>query len=150
MRSSKLNPLIGLAVILIAALACNKSFTTANISSVKISKDKSATSETSTFAPSDTVYVVAQISNTSDTHKVTSRILYDDVKGQDAGKLVPGGDTTIDVPGAATATFTLSPPGPGWAGGKYKVEVTMKDDEGKQIDQKTVSLSVSGSSDVAP
>ncbi len=150
MRNSKLNPLIGLAVILIVALACNKSFTTANISSVKVSKDKSAASETSTFASSDTVYVVADISNTSDKHKVTNRILYDDVKGQDAGKLVPGGETTIDVPGAATATFTLSPPGSGWAGGKYKVEVTMKDDEGKQIDQKTGSFSVSGSSDVAP
>lgn len=148
MRSSKLNPLIGLALILIAALACNKSFTTANISSVKISKDRSAAAENSTFAPSDTVYVVAAISNTSDTHKVTNRILFDD--GAESGKPVPGGETTIDVPGAAAATFTLSPPGAGWAGGKYKVEVTMKDADGKQIDQKTGSFSVSGSSDVAP
>jgi hypothetical protein len=142
MRSSKFHSLLGLAAIVVAALACNASFTTANISSLKVSKDKSASSETSTFAPGDTVYAVAQISNTSDTHKVTSRILFDD--GADAGKPVPGAETTIDVPGAAAATFTLSPPASGWAAGKYKVEVTMKDDAGKQVDQKTSSFTVSG------
>ncbi|HEY0547710.1 MAG TPA: hypothetical protein VGC91_20175 [Pyrinomonadaceae bacterium] len=142
MRSSKFNLLLGLAVIVVAALACNSSFTTANISSLKISKDKSASSETSTFAPGDAVYVVAQISNTSDTHKVTSRVLFDD--GADSGKPVPGTETTIDVPGAAAATFTFTPPASGWAAGKYKVEVTMKDDAGKQVDQKTGSFSVSG------
>lgn len=144
MHKSRWNFALGLGFILVAALACNYSFTTANISNVKVSKEKSAATETSSFGPNDTVYAVAQISNTSDKHKITGRILYDDVKGQDSGKPVPGAETTIDVPGAASATFTLSPPTVGWPNGKYKVEVTMKDDSGKQVDQKSVTFSVSG------
>lgn len=144
MHKSRSNLVLGLGFILVTVLACNYSFTTANISSLKVSKEKSAAAETSSFGPNDTVYAVAQISNTSDKHKVTGRILYDDVKGQDSGKLVPGAETTIDVTGAAAATFTLSPPPVGWPNGKYKVEVTMKDEAGKQIDQKTTTFNVSG------
>jgi hypothetical protein len=133
-----------MGVVLLVALACNWSATTANISSFKVSKDKSAASENSSFAPNDTVYAVAQISNTSDKHKVTSRILFDDVKGQESGAPVPGAETTIDVPGAAAATFTLSPPSVGWPNGKYKIEVIMKNEDGKQIDQKSATFTVSG------
>jgi uncharacterized protein YdeI (BOF family) len=90
MHKSRSNFVLGLGLILVAALACNYSFTTANISSVKVSKEKSAATETSSFGPNDTVYTVAQVSNTSDKHKVTGRILYDDVKGQTSGSAVPG------------------------------------------------------------
>jgi hypothetical protein len=141
-RSSKYYSLLGLAAVVLAALACNASFTTANLSGVKVSKEKGG-SETSTFDANDTVYVAADISNTSDTHKVTAKLMTDD------GKPVPGAETTIDVPGATTATFTFTPPG-SWAGGKYKVEVTMKDASGKQVDQKTGSFTVSGAAPVAP
>jgi hypothetical protein len=142
----KLNSLLGLAVILLAALACNYSFTTANIGSLKVSKYKNAAMETSVFEPRDAVYVVAQISNTSDQHKVTSRVLYEDVQGQASGKLVPGADTTIDVPGAAAATFTLAPSSSGWEPGRYKVEVTLKNEDGKLLDQKTTVFTVEGES----
>lgn len=146
MRSSKLNFFFSIGCLLLAALACNYSFTTANISSLKISKDKSASSEDSSFDSNSAIYIVAQVSNTSDKHKVTARVLYDDVKEQKSGDLVPGSETTVEVPGAAAATFTLTPPSSGWPGGKYKVEITMKDDSGKQVDQKTGSFSVSGAS----
>lgn len=144
MRSSKSNLILSLACLLVATLACNFSATTANLSSLKVSKEKSASTETSTFAPNDTVYIVAQVSNTSDKHKVTSRILFDDVQGESSGTPVQGAEVTIDVPGAAAATFTLTPPVSGWPGGKYKVEVTMKDENGKQIDQKTTGFTVTG------
>ncbi|MBV9957774.1 MAG: hypothetical protein JO360_05100 [Acidobacteria bacterium] len=136
MRSKRSSSLLALAAIVLAALACNASFTTANISGLKISKEKGG-SETSTFGAGDTVYVAADIANTSDKHKVTAKLMTDD------GKPVPGAETTIDVPGAATANFTFTPPG-NWEAGKYKVEVTMKDDSGKQVDQKSGSFTVSG------
>ena len=55
MRTKRLNSALGLGVLLAFALACNFSASTANISSLKVSKDKAASQETSTFAPTDTV-----------------------------------------------------------------------------------------------
>lgn len=146
MCQSKLNLLISLGCLLAVTLACNYSFTTANLSSLKLGKDKSANTETSNFDSSSTIYAVAQISNTSDKHKATCRVLFEDVEGQKSGELVPGSETTLDVPGAAEATFTLTPPASGWQGGRYKIEVTMKNEDGKQIDQKSATFTVTGAS----
>lgn len=132
------------AITLLAAIAmaCNFSATTANISSIKLGKDKAVSSETSTFAPSDAVYGVAAISNSPGKVKVKGVVMFDDVAGQSAGP-VPGADATVDLPSSGTATFTFTPPSSGWPSGKYKLEVTMTDDSGKQVDQKTASFSVS-------
>ncbi|MDT4955155.1 MAG: hypothetical protein QOJ02_3293, partial [Acidobacteriota bacterium] len=51
MRRNRLYLALGLGMILIAASAC--SFTTAHISSFKLSKDKEGTAEATTFAPGD-------------------------------------------------------------------------------------------------
>jgi hypothetical protein len=47
------------------------------------------------------------------------------------------------LPGSGTATFTFTPPTVGWPAGKYKLEITMTDDNGKQVDQKTATFTVS-------
>src|SRR5215210_5333258 len=100
MRTNRWNLVLALGLMLSAVLACNFSATTANISSLKLGKDESAKTEANEFKPSDVVYAVAQISNTSDKHKVKARVVYDDVRGQSAGKVVPGLETSLDVPGA--------------------------------------------------
>lgn len=146
MRTKRWNFVVALGLMLGVVLACNFSFTTANISSLKLGKDEDIKTETSDFKPSDVVYAVAQVSNTSDTHKVKARVLYDDVQGQDSGKVVPGLETTLDVPGARPVVLNFTGPGRNWAPGRYKVEVTMSDKEGKQIDQKTATFNVSGGS----
>ncbi len=46
---------------LLLASACN--FSTAHISSVKLGKDKAVTQESATFAPTDTIYAIAEIGN---------------------------------------------------------------------------------------
>lgn len=146
MRTNRWNLVLALGLMLSAVLACSFSATTANISSLKLSKDEGAKTETSDFKPSDVVYAVAQISNTSDKHKVKARVLYDDVRGQDSGKVVPGLETSLDVPGAVPVTLNFTGPGKNWMAGRYKVEVTMSDDAGKQIDQKTATFTVTGGS----
>ena len=143
---NRLNLGLALGLMVFIALACNFSATTANISSLKLGKDESIKTETSDFKPGDVVYAVAQISNTSDKHKVKARVLYDDVKGQDSGKVVPGLETSLDVPGAVPVTLNFTGPGKSWMAGRYKVEVTMTDDAGKQIDQKTATFNVTGGS----
>jgi hypothetical protein len=147
MQTNRWNLALALGVILAAALACNYSFTTANVSKLKLGKDKDAKTEASSFGPNDTVYGVASISNTSDKHKVKIRLLYDDVKGQDSGKLFPGTEASSVFDGAGDVPLNFTPPAGGWANGRYKVEFTLYDEAGdKQVDQKTTTFNVSGAS----
>lgn len=142
MRRIRWNLLVASALLVGVALSCKFGATTANISSVKVGKDKPVSSETSTFAPSDTIYAVGTVSNSPGKVKVKGVVAFDDVSGQTAGP-VPGAEATVELPGSGTATFTFTPPTIGWPAGKYKIEVTMTDDNGKQVDQKTATFTVS-------
>ncbi|HYY56822.1 MAG TPA: hypothetical protein VE842_05775 [Pyrinomonadaceae bacterium] len=150
MRTNRWSLALALGLMLGVVLACSGSFTTANISSLKLGKDADIKTETSEFKPSDVVYAVAQISNTSDKHKVKARVLFDDVQGQDSGKVVPGLETSLDVPGARPVVLNFTGPGKNWANGRYKVEVTMSDDAGKEIDKESATFTVTGGRSGAP
>ena len=142
MRKTRWNLLVASALLVGIALGCNFSATTANISSLKLGKDKAVSSETSSFAPGDTIYAIGTVSNSPGKVKVKGVVAFDDVSGQTAGP-VPGAEATVDLPGSGTATFTFTPPTVGWPAGKYKLEITMTDDNGKQVDQKTATFTVS-------
>lgn len=129
-------------MLVIVALACNFSASTANISALKLGKDKAISQETTSFAPSDTIYAVATISNAPGKVKVKGRLVVDEVAGQESGP-VPGIEETLDLGGSGTATYTFTPPPNGWPKGKYKIEVIMMDEAGQQKDQKTASFTVS-------
>jgi hypothetical protein len=130
---------LSLGLVLIAGAGC--SFSTANMSSLKVGKDKTVAQETSSFGSADTIYAVAVISNAPDKVKVKGQLGVEDVPGQQKGP-IPGLETTIDLPGSGTATFTFSPPSDGWPKGKYTVEATMINEKGEQKDQKTTSFTV--------
>jgi hypothetical protein len=141
MRTNRWNLALGLGLILAVALACNFNFSTANIGSLKLGKNKDANPETTEFAPNDTVYAVAEISNVPGKVKVKGRAVIDDVPGQEAGKTIPGTEKELDMESSGTATFNYSATG-GWPAGKYKVEVTLLTDSGEQKDQKTATFTV--------
>ena|SRR5438105_4855839 len=140
MRKSILNSIVCAALLMVVVLAC--SFSTANLSSLKVGKDKAVSSETSTFAPNDTIYAIGTVSNVPGKVKVKGLIAFDDVAGQQPGP-VPGAETTVDLPSSGTATYTFTPPPNGWPKGKYKIEVTLLDDSGAQKDQKSATFTVS-------
>lgn len=142
MRTKRWDLTLGLGVLLVAALACNFSASTANISSLKLSKEKGATTETSAFAAADTVYAVATISNAPDKVKVKGRLSAVQVEGLDAGP-IPGGETTVDLPGSGTATFTFTPPGASWPPGRYKLDVEMLNEGGEKKDEESATFDVS-------
>ena len=141
MRTAKGGLAVSLGVLVFAALACNFSASTANISDLKLGKDQAATQTTSSFAPADTVYAVATISNAPGAVKVKGRLAIEDVAGEQTGP-IPGLEKTLDLPGSGTATYTFSPPPSGFPKGKYKVEVFMLNEAGEQKDQKSASFSV--------
>ena len=121
-------------------VAC--SYSTANISGLKLGKDKAVASETSSFAPNDTIYAVGTVANAPGAVKVKGLLAFEDVEGQQAGP-IPGLEKTLDLPGSGTATYSFTPPASGWPKGKYKIEVTLMDDSGVQKDQKTATFTVS-------
>ena len=141
MRTARGGLAVSLGVLVFAALACSFSASTANISDLKVSKDKAGAQPTSSFAASDTVYAVATISNAPGAVKVKGRLAFDEVEGAESGP-VPGAETTIDLPGSGTATFTFTPPSSGFPPGKYKVEVFMLNEAGEQKDQKSAGFTV--------
>ena len=141
MRTARGGLAVSLGVLVFAALACNFSASTANISDLKISKDKAATQTTSSFAATDTIYAVATVSNAPGAVKVTGRLVIEDVEGETAGP-IPGLEKTLDLPGSGTATYTFTPPPGGFPKGKYKVEVFMLNENGEQKDQKSASFTV--------
>lgn len=141
-RTKGWNLALGLGLLLAVALACKFSASTANISSLKVGKDKAVTQESSSFAPGDTVYAVAEISNAPDKVKVTARLVADDVEGISNGP-IPNSDVSVDLPGSGTATFNFKGPGGTWPKGKYKLEVKMLNEEGEQKDQKSADFNVS-------
>ena len=142
MRTARGGLAVSLGVLVFVALACNFSASTANISDLKVSKDKAAAQPTSSFAARDTVYAVATISNAPGAVKVKGRLAIVDVAGETAGP-IPGLETTLDLPGSGTATFTFTPPTSGFPPGKYKVEVFMLNESGEQKDQKSADFTVS-------
>lgn len=142
MRTNRVNLALCLGLLVLAGLACNYSASTANISDLKLGKDKDVSQATTTFATTDTVYAVATVSNAPGKVQVKGRLAIEDVEGEQAGP-IPGLEKTLDLEGSGTATYTFSPPPSGWPKGKYKVEVFMLDDQGQQKDQKSTSFSVS-------
>src|ERR1700694_3184668 len=119
MRTNRLNLALASGLLAIAVLACSAS--TANLSSLKLSTDKSGSPESSTFGPTDTIYAVGTVSNAPGKVKVKGRLVIEDVPGQQAGP-APGLEKTLELPSSGTATYTFTPPPDGWPKGKYKVE----------------------------
>ena len=141
MRTARGGLAVSLGVLVFAALACNFSASTANISDLKLAKDQAATQPTSSFAATDTVYAVATISNAPGAVKVKGRLVIENVEGEQSGP-IPGLEKTLDLPGSGTATYTFTPPQSGFPAGKYKVEVFMLNEAGEQKDQKSASFTV--------
>jgi hypothetical protein len=129
-------------LVLIGALSFACSFSTAHLSSLKIGKDRDVSREASTFAPNDTVYAVATVSNAPGKIKVKGQLAIEDVAGENAGP-IPGLEKTLELDGSGTATFTFTPPAAGWPKGKYKVEVLMMNEQGEQKDHKSASFTAS-------
>ena len=141
MRTARGGLAVPLGVLVFAALACNFSASTANISDLKLGKDQAASQQTSSFAATDTIYAVATISNAPGAVKVRGLLAIEDVEGEDKGP-IPGLEKTLDLPGSGTATYTFTPPAGGFPKGKYKVEVFMLNEAGEQKDQKSASFTV--------
>lgn len=126
----------GWMVTLLAAAAvagCEASFSTANISSAKLAKDKEGTQPTSVFAKTDKAfYCVVELANAVDDTRV--KAVWIAVKAEGSAP-----NYTIDQneirSGSATMHFELSKQS-AWPVGSYKVELYLDDKLDRTLDFK--------------
>jgi hypothetical protein len=137
---NKINTIIAIGVLVFIAMACNASFTTANISSFNIGKNEKADPPTTTFNVGEKVYVVAVVSNTSSKHKMRFKVFAENATGLKKGEEALTKD--IDFEGARPVYLYFDAAVPG----DFRAEATLLDDQGKEIDKKSGTFSIKGNS----
>jgi len=109
----------GAAVLLLvlSALACQVSVSTARLDNVKLYKDPDRQTKTTGYAPGDTFYCILDLKNAPD--DTTVKATWSSVSAS--------GDTLIDeyelTTGSGVLTFQLTPPEAGWPKGNYRVDL---------------------------
>lgn len=139
----RINSTIVLAVVMLAALAC--SFSTANLSEIKFGKDKDGGGAGTSFKPGDEIFAITSVNNAMGKNKVKFRVLFDKVEGSQSGAVAYKLDTTTDVEGSRPIWFNFSNP-EGFIPGTYKTEVVLMGEDGKELDRKTGSFTITGES----
>lgn len=123
--------LVLLFVVALSLAACEFSASTANIRSATLTRDEAGTEPATTFAPTETFYLIVDLANAPD--DTTVRAVWYAV---DVGDVAPP-NTLIDeaelTTGSGTVTFNLSPDGQ-WALGTYKVELYLNGELDQTLD----------------
>lgn len=128
-----------LAFAVLAAAACN--FSTANLSSLKLSKDKEGKSEATSFKSGDTLYGKALVANNPGKVKVKLYLVANDVKGLNKGETLKGSEVSVDVDGDGAASYTV-PVSEGFPAGTYTLNADMMNDSGEKKDSKTANVTI--------
>ena len=127
------------AMLFLMIQACNVS--TANMSSLKTSKDEAGKTEATSFTTGDTFYANAQISNNPGKVKVKFSLTAEEVKGMTKGETLKGSEVTVEVPGDGTAKFN-APVSAGFLAGTYKLNADMINEAGEKKDGKSVNVTI--------
>jgi len=133
-----INSIIAIGVLVFIAMACNASFTTANISSFNFGKNDSANPPTTTFDIADKIYAVTIVSNTSAKHKMKFKVIYENVSGKSKGEEFATKD--VDFEGARPVFLYFNAPLPG----EYRVDAVLVAEDGKELDKKSGTITVKG------
>ncbi len=124
--------LFAVASFILMAQAC--SFSTANLSSFKVSNAKDG-ADTAAFHHGDTIYGKASVSNNPG--KVKVKLYLTD----DKGATLKGSDVSLDVDGDAPAMYSL-PVTEGVPAGSYKLNADMMNDSGEKKDSKSAAITI--------
>jgi hypothetical protein len=143
--TNKINSIFAIGILIVISMACNASFSTANLSEIKFGKDKDAGGASTSFKPEDEIFAVTAINNASGKSKVKFRLLYDKVEGAQAGAVAYKLEKDMTVEDSRAIWFNFSVPG-GIDPGSYKVEYVLSNEDGKELDRKTGSFTVTGTS----
>jgi len=139
--TNKINSVFALVVLILVSMAC--SFSTANLSDLKFGKDKDASGAGTSFKPTDEIFAVTGVNNSSGKTKAKFRLLYDNVAGAQSGTVAYKVEKELPVEDSRAIWLNFSVPG-GFDSGSYKVEVVLTGEDGKELDRKTGSFTITG------
>lgn len=122
MNAKKFSIFLAAFALVIAQLAC--AFGEPTLSNVRTAKDQDGKQPAAVFGTSDTIYVVADLSNGAKGNTVSSKWFVDNVPGYDPNYLIDQADVNVDQDNFnGNIYFYFEPPSGGWPTGTYKVEV---------------------------
>lgn len=121
---------IVLGMLVLAALACNFSFSTANISNARTASDQDGDNKSETFAPNDVIYAVFDLKNAADNTEVKASWKVVEVEGYEANEELLQSDIEV---GSSKIWFSLEPSADGLPEGKYKVDLYLNGDLKKTL-----------------
>lgn len=140
---SKINFLIAFSLLLVISLGCNFSVSTANLDEIKFDKDKSGSNSKTNFNPNDEIFAISGVNNASGKNKVNFRLLFDNVEGAKSGTVAYKIEKEMETQSDQKIWLNFGVPG-GFVPGSYKFEVVLKNEDGKELDRKTATFSISG------
>ena len=111
------------ALLLAASLACDFSFSTANIDKAYMATDKDGNNKTSKFSQSDTIYAVLDLKNAPDDTELKAIWYTVEVEGEEPNSKILDSDITG---GDGQYNFSLTNDGL-FPIGTYKVELLLND-----------------------
>lgn len=117
---------IVIGMLILASIACNFSFSTANIDNVQLARDENGNDRTDTFSPTDTIYVLFDLKNAPDDSTVKAVWKFVDVEGEESNDQFAESDELTT--GSAAVWFSFVPGAQGMPEGKYKVEIYLNDE----------------------
>lgn len=124
MKTLKLQVLIAIMIMVLAALACGGSFSTAKISSAKMTADNAGAQETTRFAQDQTFYCTVELANAPEDTKLKAVWTAVEVEGEQPNLLLD--QTEVTAGNQNVFTFNLSN-NQLWPTGKYKVDLYLND-----------------------
>ena len=126
---SRISILLAVLALMIAVLACGAP---AGVSNIYMANDEAGNNKTTTFAPSDTVYVFFDVNQIDAGTKFQIKWYVLNVDGQDPNE--PLAVTDYDYNNEATILAHIESTGDGLPVGNYKVEIYMSGNKvGEQL-----------------
>lgn len=135
---TKTTLIIALAFLAFTGLACNFSFSTADLSSLNFGKNEKVTPAATTFNVGEKIFAVANVDNAMGKHKMKFNVGYENVPGKTKGESAFTKD--IDFEGSVPVGLSLNLPLPG----EYKIEAILSDEQGKELGRKSGTVTVKG------
>jgi cell division protein YceG involved in septum cleavage len=123
-------PLMVVVIMLImAALACEFSFSTASIKNAKMTTGEDGKTKTTVYQPGDTFYCVVELSSAPDDTKTKAVWYATQAEGTEPDYKI--GEYELES-GSATLTFNVAPT-TAWPPGQYRVEIYLNGEKKKTV-----------------
>jgi ABC-type glycerol-3-phosphate transport system substrate-binding protein len=124
-KTRKFQILAAILVLMLAALACGGSVSTANISSAKMFADSEGTQETTVYAQDQPFYCIVELANAPEDTKLKAVWTAVEVEGEQPDLVIDEAEVTAGTDSVFTFDLTNNQL---WPIGKYKVDLYLNDE----------------------